>query len=278
MSNKISLPIVTRSIFSNSKLSLSHFHRFLNHHDFILWPSFRLSYPEIQSGPVTSDLVFTTTTMTTNCHMTHKIVPVVSDDDHKRHHVVKKPSPRDESLPLSPSKSLTSFTKHSGSCTKSHSDSTSKTPHSSYKKHPHSPTKHPHSPTKHPHSSTKHPPLQPSSSGATSEDFSNVHSSPKIKSPTKHHHPSGNHHKHYHHHHHHHHKHHSKNDGETEATNSEHAAGGSVTPASERGKSSSGKNETIFRVMQPTSPPKFLLAYVPKVRKYALDLISYALR
>ena len=249
------------------------FQRFLTHHDLLLWPSFRLSFPELQSGPITNELVFTRPTMTTNSHMTHKIVPVVSDDDHKRHHVVKKNSPRDSRHPSSPTKDPSSPTKHPSSPTK-HLHSPTKLPHSPTK-HPHSPTKHPHSPTKHSHSQLKSP-------GTIGEHPPNLHSPTKIKSPTKHHPPGGGHHRphphhHTHQHHHHHHKHHSKHDGETGAASSEQATEATTIPgdsAVEHEKSqdenvkkdsSSGKNKTIFRTLQPTIPPKFLLAYVPKV-------------
>ena len=220
------------------------FYRYLSRHDFILWPSFRLSFPEIQSGPIINELVFTGPSMTTNCHMTHKIVPVISDDGHKRHHVVKKNSPRQV-------------------------------------KHPLSPTKDPTSPTKHPHSPTKYTNPQLKSPGPAGECSPNLHSPPKIKSPTKHHpHGGGHHHKphpHHHthqrHHHHHHHKHHSKHDGVTEAYSSEQATDSAATDeksqvenAMKKEVSSSGKNKTILRTLQPTSPPKFLLAYVPRVR------------
>ena len=196
--------------------------------------------------------------MTTNCFMTHKIVPVISDDDHKRHHVVKKNSPREVKDPTSPTKYPSSPTKH---------------PPTSPTKHHHSPTKHPHSPTKHPHSPTKQPHPQLASPGSTGED--SPVSPTKIKSPTKHHTPGGGHHRshphhhthqHHRHHHHHHHKHHSKHDGEPEASSSEPSAGQAV-PAK-----SSKENTTILRTLQPTSPPKFLLAYVPKVNYCSSNL------
>ncbi|CAB3990408.1 DNA helicase INO80-like [Paramuricea clavata] len=252
--------------------------RFLSHHDLILWPSFRLSFPEIQSGPITNELVFTRPTMTTSCNMTHKIVPVIADDDHKRHHVVKKNSPRAVRHPLSPSNDSTSPTKHHPTSPTKHPHSPTKLPHSPTK---HSPTKH--SPTKHPRSPTKHPHSQLKSPGTGSEDPFSLHSPPKIKSPTKHHPSGGGHHKshphhHTHQHHHHHLKHHGKQDGETEAPSSQQSTDGTTasTSTSEHEKSqeenetkkessSAGKNKTILRTLQPTSPPKFLLAYVPKV-------------
>ncbi|XP_028398663.1 chromatin-remodeling ATPase INO80-like [Dendronephthya gigantea] len=227
--------------------------RYLSCQDLLLWPSFRLSYPEIRFGPITKKLVFTGPTMTTNCHMTHKIVPVVSDDDHKRHHVVKKNSPRRVKDPSSPTKLA-------------HSPS----------KDPHSPTKHPTSPTKKAHSPTKHLHLPV-------EEASNLHPPPKVKSPTKHHPPGGGHHRsHPHHHthqrHHHHHKHHGKGDGdvEIEAPKPEQATNDTIVPPEldksqpdkieiKKDDSSSGKSTTIVRLLQPTSPPKFLLAYIPKV-------------
>jgi hypothetical protein len=119
-----------------------------------------------------------------------------------------------------------------------------------------------------------------------------LHSPPKIKSPTKHHPPGGGHHKshpHHHQHHHHHLKHHGKQDGETASPSSQQSTDGTTasTSTSEHEKSqeenetkkessSTGKNKTILRTLQPTSPPKFLLAYVPKVKSgvaiYAVSL------
>jgi hypothetical protein len=215
--------------------------------------------------------------MTTNSHVTHKIVPVVSDDGHKRHHVVKKNSPRDVRNPLSPIEDPTSPTNHPSSPTK-HLHSPTKLPHSPTK-HLHSPTKHTHSPTKHSHSQLKFP-------GTVGEHIPNLHSPPKIKSPTKHHRPHPHHHTHQHHHHHHH-KHHSKHDGETEAANSELATEGITTDGSaveqqkchdenakKKKESWSGKNKTILRTLQLTTPPKFLLAYVPKVSFSSKNLIK----
>lgn len=199
--------------------------------------------------------------MTTNCHMTHKIVPVVSDDDPKRHHVVKKNSPRRKD-PSSPTKHLNSPSKDPHSPTKHPTSPTKK---------PHSPTKHSHSPSKDPHSPTKHPHLPV-------EEASNLHFPPKVKSPTKHHPPGGGHHRsHPHHHtHHRHQKHHGKSDGEIETPNPEEATNDTIAPPQldksqdeikiKKDDSSSGKSTTILRLLQPTSPPKFLLAYVPKVR------------
>ena len=271
-------PTVQRNLFEFVYLcittkphSMFYVSRYLRRHDLILWPTFRLSFPEIHSGRITNELVFTRPTMTTNCHMTHTIVPIISDDDHKRHHVVKKNSPR------SPTKNPMSPTKHPTSPTKF----------------PFSPTKHPHSPSKHPHSPTKLSLIK--SPSTTAKDTPDLHSPTKVKSPTKHHHSgttgSGGHHRahshhHTHHHHHHHHKHHSKHGGEPEVASIDPASHGSISSSSEhertrltsdsheeenrnkKGSHSTSKinNRTIHRKLQLTSPPKFLLAYVPKVK------------
>lgn len=217
--------------------------RYLTRHDLILWPTFRLSFPSIRSGPITNKLVFTGPTMTTNCHMTHTIVPIVSEDDHNRHHVVKKNAP-------------------------------------------HSPTKRPPSPLVSPGNPSDK--LSPTKSRESSE----LRSPTRLKSltsPTKHHpggptHHSGHHHSH-HHHHHRHHRHHSRRgddleptgvepDREMTATSSGHdseAKGFSfsdeheVAESKREGKPILKRTKTITRLLQPTSPPNFLLAYVPKV-------------
>ena len=84
------------------------FFRYLTRHDLLLWPTFRLSFPSVQTGPISNTLVFTRPTMTTSCHMTHVILPIISEDDHKRHQSPTKcpTSPRLSSVNRNKSKTI----------------------------------------------------------------------------------------------------------------------------------------------------------------------------
>lgn len=141
--------------------------------------------------------------MSISGHMTHKILPIISDDDHKRHHVIEKNSPRaleDSPLldqPLSHPMDVSS---------------------SRLKRHPPSPTKSSFSIPKHPLSKNT--------------DFHCIESD--LSYPVTY----------------------------DETSQLRH----SINPNFSEGKTTEmRKNEIVLRKLQPTSPPKFLLSYVPKV-------------